>query len=400
MEQTPPPLACPFSRDTVPVYPFDSGKPGPFLNPIYGKLGPGVHPIWLGPSDRPAYLVNGHALLKHVMESHEDFGQLREPLPGVVPIEGTLLALEGERHKRVRRPAAPSFTPKAVDARRARIREQVVAHLERVAALGRPVDMVADFGARLTLEVLGDTIGVPADDLPQFLGWGDRFLDLTDPADARAAVGEMAAYVGRLFQQRQTDPGTDVLSAYVGGRGSEVSQADAVMMGVAVIVGGWETTTTIMTSSLYWLLTFPQRWRELVDDTGLIPGALQELLRTRPASADDGPPRVARHAVVLDGVEIPAGSIIVGAKSGASADPGVFPDPEKVDFRRPNASDHLAFGAGPHICLGKPLAVAVLEITLEELAIRYPNARLTGEPVEWRQGSGARRPLRLPVILD
>ncbi|MCD0449683.1 cytochrome P450 [Actinocorallia sp. API 0066] len=390
--------ACPY--DGSPRYPFDKGESTAELNPIYFELGPGVWPIWMDLADRPAFLVNGHALLKHVFETPDLFHQPVQPIPGVVPLQGSLLAMQGEDHLRVRRPATRQFTRGAVNTRRERLAGQVAAKLDGLAGQER-VDLVADFAIPLTLEVLGETLGVPEEALPLFIGWGDRFLNFADPADARAAVMEMCGYIGgQLVEREQNGTRGDMLSAYIEGRGKEVTRQEAVMVGANVIAGGWETTTTMITAMVYYLLTHPEQWRRLIDEPALIPGAVQELLRTRPASGDDGPPRIAARDTELGGVQIPAGSILILGKYGASADPDVFPAPRDVDFERANADDHFAFGAGPHICLGKWLAVAVLEEVLAALTTRHPDLRLTGDPLQWRKRSGARRPERLWVHLS
>ncbi|MDX6740728.1 cytochrome P450 [Actinocorallia sp. A-T 12471] len=391
-------LTCPYNG--TPRYPFDGGEPTQYLNEVYFELGPGVWPIWLELAQRPAFLVNGHALLVEVFTRADDFLQPVDPIPGVVPLQGTLLAMHGREHLRVRRPAARPFGRAEVERRRGRVRDLVEARLDGFA--GREsFDLVADLATPLTLQVLGEILGVPEADLPLFVGWGDRFLNFSDPLDARAAVQEMCAHIGGLLQARKADPSSDdILSAYAGEQGKDVSTPEAVMVGANIVSGGWETTTTALTSMVLHLLTHGPvpggtHWDALVADPSLIPGAVQELLRTRPASGDDGPPRIAARDLVLDGVEIPAGSILILGKYGASSDPGVFPEPRTVDFTRENARDHLAFGAGPHICLGKWLAIVILEEALAALLARYPGLRLTGEPIEWRKRSGARRPEQL-----
>ncbi|GAB2832279.1 cytochrome P450 [Actinocorallia aurea] len=389
---------CPY--DGSPRYPFDGGEPTEYLNEVYFDLGPGVWPIWMNLADRPAFLVNGHALLVEVLTRPDDFLQPVQPIPGVVPLQGTMLAMHGKEHLRVRRPAARQFGRAEVERRRARVRELVDARLAAFAGRER-FDLVADFATPLTLQVLGESLGVPKEDLPLFVGWGDRFLNFSDPLDARAAVQEMCAHIGGLLDKRRGDePRDDVLSAYAGAQGGDVTTAEAVMVGANIISGGWETTTTALTAMVLHVLTHgpvPGRthWEALREDPALIPGAVQELLRTRPASGDDGPPRIAARDLVLDGVEIPEGSVLVLGKYGASSDPGVFPEPRTVDFARPNARDHLAFGAGPHICLGKWLAIVVLEESLSALLARFPDLRLTGDPLTWRKRSGARRPEQL-----
>lgn len=383
-------------------YPFDHGRPGADLHPLYRELGPGVHRVYLPRADRDAFMVTDYALLKQVFENEADFRPLEENLPGFPPTQGTLLGMWGADHRRVRRPAVTAFTARAVRERLPDIRAQVVGRLAALAAQGRPVDVLAEFALPLTLTLLGETLGVPEEDRHLFADWGDRFLDLTDLRKAEQAVREMCAYIAESLERRSVSgPAPDLLSGYVHGeKGRSVSREEATLACMAVITAGWETTAGLIASMLHHLLTRPERWARLVADPETVGGAVHELLRVCPSGSDDGPGRRAVRDVVLGGVRVPAGSIVLMAKDAANRDPAKFPDPETVDFARPDADENLAFGGGPHVCLGKHLGIAILQTVLTELAVSYPGVRLAGGPVSWQRGSSIRRPERLLVVLE
>ncbi|WP_157963944.1 cytochrome P450 [Actinocorallia populi] len=384
-----------------PSYPFDQGKSGEDLHPLYGALGPGVHRVRMVQAGLDAFMVTDYALLRQVFEDEATFRPLEENIPGIPPVQGTLLGMWGSDHRRVRRPAVASFTAHAVRERLPGIGAQVAGRLEALAARGRPVDLVSEFAFPLTLAVLGETLGVPEDDRHLFADWGDRYVDLTDLGEAERAAREMCAYIAEALERRRAaGPASDLLSRYVHTEhGLRVSGEEAAMVGMAVIVAGWESTAGLITSMVHYLLTHLDQWERLVADPALADNAVHELLRTRAAGSDDGPARRTTRDVVLGGVEIPAGTIVLVAKDAANRDAARFPDPDAVDLARPDADENLSFGAGPHVCLGRNLGVAVLRCVLSELAARHPGARLTGEPVTWQEGSGVRRPERLMVTL-
>ncbi len=385
----------------LPLYPFDQGKAGAELHPLYGRLGAGVHRVRLARAGVEAFVVTDYALLRQVFEDEATFPPVAENLPGMPLVQGTLLGMWGADHRRVRRPAAGAFTARAVRERLPGIRAQVVERLAELAARGRPVDLVAEFALPLALTVLGEVLGVPEEDRHLFVGWGDRFLDLADPREGERAVGEMCAYLAEALERRKAEgPAADLLSRYAHTEhGRRVSDREAVMAGMASIVAGWETTAGLIASMCHHLLTHLDQWERLVADPALADTAVHELLRTRPSGTDDGPARRTTRDVVLGGVLLPAGSIVLAAKDAANLDAARFPDPGTVDLARHDADENLAFGAGPHVCLGKHLGIAILHTVLTELAARHPGVRLTGEPVVWREDTGVRRPDRLLVTL-
>ncbi|GAA0965702.1 cytochrome P450 [Actinocorallia libanotica] len=382
-------------------YPFDQGKAGADLHPLYDLLGPGVHRVHLAQADVEAFMVTDYALLRKVLEDEATFRLVDENLPGLPLIQGTLLGMSGADHRRVRCPAVAAFTVRAVRERLPGIRAEVAGRLADLAARGRPVDLVGEFALPLALTVLGETLGVPEEDRHLFAGWGDRFLDLADPRQGELAVAEMCAYLAEAMERRRgTEPGPDVLSRYAHTEhGRRVNDREAVMAAMAVIVAGWETTAGLIGSMCHYLLTHLDQWERLVADPGLADTAVHELLRTRPVGSDDGLARRTTRDTVLGGVAMPAGSLVLAARDAGNLDAARFPDPRTVDLGRPDADGNLAFGAGPHVCLGKHLAIAILHTVLVELAAGHPGVRLTGEPVTWLEAASIRRPERLAVTL-
>jgi cytochrome P450 len=162
------------------------------------------------------------------------------------------------------------------------------------------------------------------------------------------------------------------------------------------LTAGHETTTGLLATSFLQLLRHRQAWEALCHDPGLIPTAVEELLRL--CSPVLAVKRKATAAATIGGVELPAGAKVLLLLGSANHDEAVFADGDALDICRPNLGKHLAFGQGIHYCLGAPLARLEAQVVLQELTARLPNARLV-EPqdVPFSRNTTFRSPLRLLV---
>lgn len=384
----------------LPSYPLDAGQAGTHLNPRYLAFPP-VQPVHLTQADRVAYLVTSYDLLQEVYRDEEVFGPVRGYVPGFFSLDGTILALSGPDHRRIRRPAAGFFTRRATDERQPAVRQQVKERLDALHALGRPVDLVHEFALPLGLELIGEMLGVPGKDWERFAGWGHDFTNRQLPQEQVAeAAFSMVTYLGDLVRARKDDPGDDLISRYLRSEhGRHVSDEELAWLGMTLITAGWESTTGMVTSMLHEFLTHRQLWDQVVADSSLVATAVDEILRTRPAGTDDTPARMATREVVLGGVTIPAGSIVLPSRDAANLDSAVFPDPHVIDLRRPNAADHMAFGGGAHICPGQHMATRTMRAVLTEITAHYSSTRLVEEPLIIPVGASVRCPAHLHAEL-
>ncbi|MBA9002205.1 cytochrome P450 [Thermomonospora cellulosilytica] len=358
------------------------------------------------PDGRPAWLVTGYEECREVFQDPVFSRAQADGVPPYPTLGGLLLALDGERHRRVRGVAQRGFSAGRI----ARLRPQVEALAERLLDLmvagGDRAELFGRFGLPFALGNITRMLGVHDADYAQIRAWGDGLL-ATGPDAARrsrVAVEQMSAYMGGLVAQRRARPDEGLLSEVVA-RGDEagLTEPELVMLAVALIIAGWETTAAAIVTFTYTLLTTEadggSAYRLLCRRPDLIPGAIEELLRTVPNSWLDSQPRRATADVTLAGVTIRAGDLVIPAHDAAGRDPAAFPDPERFDVTR-TPNPHLAFGHGPHFCLGAHLGRLELQVAFAALTRRLPDLRLAvaDEDLTWRTATTIRCPEQLPVI--
>jgi cytochrome P450 len=170
------------------------------------------------------------------------------------------------------------------------------------------------------------------------------------------------------------------------------------MLGVALLTGGHETTANLIGSFLVELLSDRERWTELVARPGLIPSAVEELLRFTPLATVADFARIAREDLEIGGRAIRAGDAVLVQLDSANRDETVFASAGDLDLRR-EVNHHLAFGFGVHHCVGAPLARLEFRVLLSTLVHRLPELRLAvpAEDLEWRRGGLLRGVASLPV---
>jgi cytochrome P450 len=310
--------------------------------------------------------------------------------------------VDGADHLRLRAAAHRAFTP----ARIARLEERANEILE--ALLPPRADDAVDFmeiAVRFPLLIVAELLGVPADDLDTIhewslaLGYANASTEGDAMVAARAALHEFRDYVGRLIESsRASGDATELGSVLLAARDAdELTHDELTGFFVQILFAGHETTTTLIASGMLELLRRPEQWVALADDPALIPAAIEELLRI--VSPAQFVSRVALQDVEIDAVGIPAGQTVVAVLAAANRDPSVFDDPDALDIRRADAGRHLAFGFGPHFCLGAALARLEARVVLETLPRRYPAASLLETEFEWTGGAMLRHLVRLPVHL-
>jgi hypothetical protein len=326
-------------------------------------------------------------------------------------IEGPLLDwwrlmltnLNGPQHARLRGLVARAFTPRAVDRLRGRIREHALALLRRHADRGR-LDVVADFAHELPSLLFCDLLGVPEADRAEFAEASTRLgqvLAEVIPAELRARteealVGLNTALAG-LIAERRRRPGPDLLGTLVAAADASdeaFSDDELVVLAINVLFGGHDSSRSLIAVAALLLLRHPDQLARLRRDPGLIPSAVEEILRYEPVVGSMG--RVPREDIEVEGVRLPAGQALQLSLVAANRDPAVFEDPDRFDVGRP-AQRSLAFGWGAHHCLGAALARAELQEILGVL-IRCPRLELAIEKPRWVPFTYIRKLESLPVL--
>jgi cytochrome P450 len=306
-------------------------------------------------------------------------------------------------HARLRRIAHRAFTPRRI----AELESSTRQHVDRTLASMDGADVVdcSTLADSVPLMVVGDLLGVPAQDLGMIHGWSLKLgaanaSTETQPIlEARDALQEFRAYVAeRLASNRGRPEATDLITMLMGAETEErVSEEELAALFVQLLFAGHETSATLISSGLRELLLVGDRWRALVAAPPTIPFVVEELLRL--VSPSQFVSRNATETVSLAGVTIPAGADVLLVLAAANRDPSVFVGPDELDLTRPTDRRHLALGLGPHFCLGAALTRLEARVVLERLIALYPEIELADTSETWRGGAMLRRLERLPVSL-
>jgi len=352
---------------------------------------------------QPAFLVTSFEAL---LEGFRDV----EKLPPAKLYQRSIAAtigenfqsMEGARHRLYRRLATPAFRSRAIE-RFASEEIAALAHevIDRFASEAQ-TDLVATFTRMLPFLVISRMLGVPRDAEDDFHRWAWEML--TPPTVARdvslRADAEFTRYIGPTIAARRRDPAEDVISALVLSEveGRRLTDAEVLSHVKLMFAAGATTTHDSLGSLIHTLLSQPGAWRRVVDEPGLRPGAIHELLRWE--TPVPHLPRIsADRPVELFGVEVPPESTVLFSMAAANRDPAVFDDPDRYDMARP-PKDTLTFGRGERSCPGMHLARKSLGVALDALTERLPGLRLLGDPVDSApSGATVRGPDRLPVAL-
>jgi cytochrome P450 len=310
-------------------------------------------------------------------------------------------------HTRVRRIIAGAFTPRSIADMEQPVAQLVDGLIDRIEAKGS-ADLIADLAAAVPVEVIGNLLAVPREERGPLREWSLAILGALEPvltpeqrAKGERAVADFLAYLESLVARRRASPGDpdrDVLTRLIQGEegGERLSERELLHNIVFILNAGHETTTNLVGNGLYALLEWPQERARLIARPELIRTAVEEILRFE--SPNQLGNRLTTVAVEIAGVPIPAGSYLTIGIGAANRDPAEFPDPDRLDIaREPNR--HLAFGSGPHVCIGLNVARLEGRIAIGRFLARFPNYRLAGAPV--RGGRARFRGfLSIPVALE
>ncbi|WP_433435570.1 cytochrome P450 [Nonomuraea sp. CA-141351] len=309
--------------------------------------------------------------------------------------DGTTDISEGQGHMRWRRLLSRWFTARKMEVWRPRVQAMADDLLDSMLAKGSPGNLSAGLALPLPVRVICALVGAPAEDQDKFAHWSRTMLTLTrnTQEEVDQAYQEFNAYVSDLVDHNRENPGDDLLSELTQITDTEdgrLSQAELIATVRGLLLAGHETTSNMIAIMVAMLLSDRQRFEAVIDEPDLIPGTVEEVLRLDSTlSAVGGVPRYLTEDVTFSDTTVPAGSTVIPSIPAANRDPGKFADPDQFDPRRQNSNQHLTFGAGPHYCLGQPLARAELQVVLGTLARRLPGLQLRDSPEDLRMRIGA-----------
>jgi cytochrome P450 len=313
----------------------------------------------------------------------------------------TFLAMDDPEHDVFRRMLTQDFASRRIEALRPRIQRIVDELIDELIAVGPPADLVAQLALPVPSRVICELLGVPYADREFFQRLSGALVSgAAAPGEALSAGIELRAYLAGLLDDKLRKPADDLLSRLATEqlRGGTLTKIQIADLAVLLLTAGHETTANMISLGTLALLEHPDQLVELQKDPDptLVAGAAEELLRYLTIAPSGR--RVAVEDVEIGGRLIRAGEGVIVTNNSGNRDPAAFPDPDRLDIRRP-ARHHVAFGFGPHQCLGRPLARVQLQVVYGTLYRRLPSLRLATdlEKINFKQDMLGYGVHRLPL---
>ncbi|MGD9794594.1 MAG: cytochrome P450 [Acidimicrobiia bacterium] len=286
--------------------------------------------------------------------------------------------LDGRPHVQWRQLLGPLWAPPAIDKLKPKIRQRFAEVLDTVADKGS-CEFVSDVALLFPNVIFMDLMGLPRADADQFQQWEVDILhgDRSAPGELdkqMKAMGEVTNYFAELVKDRKANPSSDMISYVLQARmdGEPIPEHDVLAFCLLMFMAGLDTVAAQLTYSFWHLATHVDDRNRLVNEPALIPGAIEEFLRYYSFVT---PGRKVMSDTEIAGCPVKAGQMVYMPLSSANRDPREFEDADKVIIDRAS-NRHIAFGAGPHRCLGSNLAREELKAAMEMWHERIPNYRL------------------------
>ncbi|HJQ47312.1 MAG TPA: cytochrome P450 [Amycolatopsis sp.] len=357
------------------------------------------HEVLDWPAGPGYWAVTRYDDVRRVLRTPEVFSswlgatQIRDPAPDDLAfIRRMILNMDPPEHNRLRRIVSAVFTRRRLEGFAEQIAARARELIGAVAARGHcdlPVEVTDDF----PLLNLADLLGVPPADRGLLLKWTNRVIGYQDPEHAEvvrdehgkpinprspAMLADMFAYAQQLAADKREHPADDLMTALVDASvdGRALDDAELEMFFFLVVIAGNDTVRSALPGGVLALAEHPDAYRRLREDPALLPGAIEEMLRWHPPVLTFR--RTATADTVLSGQRIRAGDKVVVYFASAHFDERAFPEPYRFDITR-SPNDHLAFGQGPHLCLGAHFGRLQMRVFFTEFLRSLPPVRLDGE---------------------
>ena len=300
-------------------------------------------------------------------------------------------------HTRLRGLVNKAFTSRSVDEMTPRIREisqNLITDLDD----GGRADLIGQFAYPLPATVICEMLGIPSDEQTQFRQWSSDIVAfsagsglLLEEASTSAQESQLALveYCRRIIDQRRRQPQDDLISRLISveQEGTQLNELELYAMCVQLFVAGHETTTNLIGNGMLALLQHPQDFEHLRTHPELLESAVEEFLRYDSPVQRAG--RIVHEDLEIRGRGIEKGQSVMLMYGAANRDPDQFADPDRLILsRQPNR--HLAFGRGPHFCVGAPLARLEAQIAFETIFSRLADIQLPDGELRWRPSMAMR----------
>jgi len=321
----------------------------------------------------------------------------------------TMLNLDPPDHHRLRRLVSKVFTPRTVEELHPRVQQLVDDHLDTVAARGTgEMDLIADLAFPLPFVVISDMLGIPESrDRNQLREWSGAVVKTFDPILTREeqfaafeAGDNIMGFINEAIEWKRANPGDDLLTALLAAEdeGDRLSAEELIQQVMLLYIAGHETTVNLIGNGTLALLRQRDQLELLQSDPSLDTNLSDELLRY------DGPVQMSRRitlkAYEIEGRVIEEGTFLMTCLGSANRDPAKWGDSaDRVDLRRADANQHVAFGGGFHSCLGAALARLEGRVAIGTLVRRFPALELATDTPEWNGRIVLRGLTRLPLAV-
>ncbi len=330
--------------------------------------------------DGTVWGVTRYGDLKQVSKAPDTFSNAGGIRPGFAPLP-MMIDMDDPAHLQRRKLVHRGFTPRRVRDSEPAVRQACTEIIDAVVERGE-ADLVGDIAAHLPMIMIGDALGVRPEHRADLLRWSDDMVkgqDVNATAEQLDAAGtafaEYWAYATEVIADRRADPTDDLMSVLVHAEvdGDRLDDDEIVHESLLILVGGDETTRHVISGGVHQLLLHPDQWARLRDDPAARETAVEEMLRW--VTPIKNMVRTATRDTELHGQTIRAGEELMLLYPSANRDEDVFDEPFRFDVgRTPN--EHVAFGFGPHFCLGASLARLEISVMLDQLLERLPDLHL------------------------
>jgi cytochrome P450 len=374
--------------------------------PVVATRFPIVGPVWVTTTyEATARVLKDSALFTLRKEGGAAAG-LRWWMPAsIAALASNMLTTDEPDHTRLRGIVEEAFRRRAVLDMEPRIRAIADGLADELFAQGAPADLVSRYAQIMPLSVICELLGLPQADRPQFIGWANAMAQFTSALGfvrMMFVLRKMRRYFEERLRLARAQGGEGLIAELVRveSESGRISGNELVSMLFLLLGAGSQTTTHLISGSVFELLKDPARRDWLEQDWSRAGLAVEEFLRfVSPVQVSK--PRIVRKDVDLDGVRLKKGDKVMAMIVAANMDPKESEHPETLDLeRRPNR--HMSFGTGIHFCLGHQLARIEATCALEALFTRWPKLRLAVDPadIRWQRRPGLRSIAALPVTAE
>ena len=295
-------------------------------------------------------------------------------------LRGNTLCSDGAEHDRLRRIIAKPLTPTAVNALKSEINAKAEQLVARLTAQGE-FCAVADLAAALPVDIVASAVGLPEEGRERMLVWAQQMFNCFGPANERTRTAvpvlqEMMDYATSQAVRGKLKPGSWADAIIDAVERGEVDQAVRPVLMIDYMGPSLDTTIYAIANGVWLFARHPAQWQKVCDSPSLVPAAINEILRME--SPVQGFSRLVTRNYDMDSVTLPAGSRAIVFYGAANRDERKFPDPDTFDVTRGSA-DQLAFGSGPHVCVGLHLARLEMAAVFRALAAKVRRFRIQEE---------------------